>query len=372
MGDGEEVEILAAEDFRQGGGGEEESPAHGGEPALAVGAQGAVGDDTVDMDVLPEILPPGVEHHGDAELAAEPSGIAAELEQGLGGGVEQQAVDERGIALGDGVEFVGQGEYDMPVADVEELCALALDPSGLRERLTLGAVAIPARCVLNRHRAAVVTARLEPTERGGAAAHQSVDDALLLDREPMRVAIGAGALAQDVGDLQRRSGGQRRVGGMGHRSGPGGTRELQQVQWGRGGRGLVLSEVQVAHGGADGAVSETALDDGQRHAGLEQAGRVRAAAIGSIIARMARPGSERAARRWLGERSALDELLGVDFQTGARCMCAKRPVPKHLSRRSTMPWASAPLLHACRRQYPGGTGRCARRSLPSRWQPSPY
>ena len=42
---------------------------------------------------------------------------------------------------------------------------------------------------------------------------------------------------------------------------------------------------------------------------------LRAAAIGSIIARMARPGSERATRRWLGERSALDELLGVDFQT---------------------------------------------------------
>ena len=38
-----------------------------------------------------------------------------------------------------------------------------------------------------------------------------------------------------------------------------------------------------------------------------------AAAIGSIVARMARPGSERATRRWLGERSALGELLGVDF-----------------------------------------------------------
>ena len=42
---------------------------------------------------------------------------------------------------------------------------------------------------------------------------------------------------------------------------------------------------------------------------------LRAAAIGSIIARMARPGSERATRRWLGERSALGELLGVDFAT---------------------------------------------------------
>ena len=34
----------------------------------------------------------------------------------------------------------------------------------------------------------------------------------------------------------------------------------------------------------------------------------------SVIAR-ARPGSERATRRWLGERSALGELLEVDFQT---------------------------------------------------------
>ena len=33
--------------------------------------------------------------------------------------------------------------------------------------------------------------------------------------------------------------------------------------------------------------------------------------------------------------------------------------------------ASIPLFHACCRQYPGGSGRCSRRSLPDRWQPSP-
>ena len=161
------------------------------------------------MDVLSQILPPSVEHHGDAEFAAEPAGIAAELEQGLRGGVEQQAVDESGVSLGDGVEFVRQSEHDMPVADVEEVGALALDPAGLHKRLTLGAVTISARCVLNRHRPAVVAVRLEPAERGGAAAHQRIDDAELLNREPMRLPIGVGALAQDVGDLQRRAGGRR-------------------------------------------------------------------------------------------------------------------------------------------------------------------
>jgi hypothetical protein len=41
----------------------------------------------------------------------------------------------------------------------------------------------------------------------------------------------------------------------------------------------------------------------------------RAAVAGSLIGRMAAPGSELATWRWLGERSALGELLGVNFDT---------------------------------------------------------
>ena len=48
---------------------------------------------------------------------------------------------------------------------------------------------------------------------------------------------------------------------------------------------------------------------------LELNGRQRAAAVGSIIGRMAAPGSERATYRWLCQRSALGELLQVDFET---------------------------------------------------------
>ena len=43
---------------------------------------------------------------------------------------------------------------------------------------------------------------------------------------------------------------------------------------------------------------------------------LRAAAVGWIIARMAYPGSECAARHRLAERSALGELPGTDFETG--------------------------------------------------------
>jgi transposase len=47
---------------------------------------------------------------------------------------------------------------------------------------------------------------------------------------------------------------------------------------------------------------------------LKLSGPIRSAIIGSIIARMAAPGSERAAWRYLTERSALGELLEVDFE----------------------------------------------------------
>ena len=213
------------------------------------------------------------------------------------------------------------GEHDVPVADVEELGTLALDPPGLRERLALGAVTIAARGVLNRHRPAVLAARLESAECGGAAAHQRVHDPLLLGREPMRLPIAAGAGAQDLGDLQHRSGDRRRVLGMAHRSGPGVTRELQQVQWGRGGGGLVLREVQVAHRRADGSMPEAALDDGQLYSGFKQPGRIcvpqrmnparladSGLLLGSFVDMPGPVAAKRACEQFIGEQPGLGTL----------------------------------------------------------------
>jgi transposase len=48
---------------------------------------------------------------------------------------------------------------------------------------------------------------------------------------------------------------------------------------------------------------------------LGLSGPMRAAVVGSVVGRMAAPGSERATYRWLSERSALGELLDVDYET---------------------------------------------------------
>jgi hypothetical protein len=48
--------------------------------------------------------------------------------------------------------------------------------------------------------------------------------------------------------------------------------------------------------------------------GLGLTGPQRAAVLGVIVGRLAAPGSELATQRWLCERSALGELLDVDFE----------------------------------------------------------
>ena len=70
--------------------------------------------------------------------------------------------------------------------------------------------------------------------------------------------------------------------------------------------------VGVEHAGLW-AMEKPALPDLLERPGIAPS--LRTAAIGSIIARMACPGSERATRRRLAERSALGELPGADFET---------------------------------------------------------
>jgi len=60
------------------------------------------------MLMLLKRLPPGMEHQGEADLPAEPSGITAKGLQGGGGALEEEAVEELGVAVGQGIECVWQ------------------------------------------------------------------------------------------------------------------------------------------------------------------------------------------------------------------------------------------------------------------------
>ena len=70
----------AAEDFGEGADREEEAGPRGN-PTRALRRERAPGDDAVDVDVLSEGLPPGVEHSGDTEVTAEMARISTEARQ---------------------------------------------------------------------------------------------------------------------------------------------------------------------------------------------------------------------------------------------------------------------------------------------------
>ena len=51
------------------------------------------------MRVLGECRPPGVEHGRESDAGAEMLGIGGDGDQGLGGGFEQQVIDDRLVLL---------------------------------------------------------------------------------------------------------------------------------------------------------------------------------------------------------------------------------------------------------------------------------
>ena len=91
----EGVEVLAPEDLGEGADGEEKSR-RGGDPARPIGGEGAPRDDTVQMNVLREVLPPGVQDRRAAEVTAEVARIAAKGGERGGDGVEEQGVARNG------------------------------------------------------------------------------------------------------------------------------------------------------------------------------------------------------------------------------------------------------------------------------------
>ena len=80
-------------------------------PAQAVLGQDAGGNEAMDVEMIQQLLVPGVQHSQKAELAAEAvSRVAAELTQGLGYGLEQDSQDYRLVAQDERIEDMGQGE----------------------------------------------------------------------------------------------------------------------------------------------------------------------------------------------------------------------------------------------------------------------
>jgi hypothetical protein len=78
-----------------------------GDPAGAAGTEAAAGSGAVDVGMVEQVLAPGVEDGEEAEGGAEVFGVAADGEEGFGGGTEKDAVNLARVLQGDLGDLLG-------------------------------------------------------------------------------------------------------------------------------------------------------------------------------------------------------------------------------------------------------------------------
>ena len=78
-------------------------------------------DDTVNMGVQQQVLPPGMQNANQADVGAQVFRVCRHLQQGLCAGGEQQIVEQTLVVQRQHIEFVGNGEHDMEVVGGQQV-----------------------------------------------------------------------------------------------------------------------------------------------------------------------------------------------------------------------------------------------------------
>src|SRR5207247_1956625 len=119
--------------------------------------------DAVQMRMVLQLVAPGVQCRQQADACSKLVGIGSDLQEGLCGGVEQQAIQFVAVAHDQSAQAMRQREDHMEVRYGQQVAALAFQPSQTLVTAALGTVAIAAGVVVITDVAAVGAA-------GGVAA----------------------------------------------------------------------------------------------------------------------------------------------------------------------------------------------------------
>ena len=197
-------EIFRAKDRRQRAD-RKEKRRPPGDPPRPVCGQCTAGDQTVEMEVLREVLSPRVQNRRDPDRAAEMPRVLPEGEQRVGGCAEEQRVDHARIALRERVHVVRQGEDHVEIGNRQQVGAPRREPPLGGERLTLRTMPIATGVVGDPNGAAAVTRLLMAAERGGAADRDGPQGSVLHRREPVRASIGVAMVTDNVRQVEPRT-----------------------------------------------------------------------------------------------------------------------------------------------------------------------
>src|SRR5258708_26708628 len=159
------------------------------------------------MGMMMQALIPGMEHAEEADLGAEVPGIASDLEQGRGAGVEQQVINQPLVLQGKRGHFAREGEDDMHVAGGEQLALAGFEPAHTGVALASWAMPITARIVRDGGMSAAGALIAMSAQRSGAATGDGQQHLLMLPADPPATAFYevVTSTVNDISHLQRRS-----------------------------------------------------------------------------------------------------------------------------------------------------------------------
>src|ERR1700694_829766 len=159
------------------------------------------------MRMMLQSLIPGMEHAEEADLCAEVTRIASDLEQGCGAGLKEQVVEAALVLQCEWREFTGRREDGVAIGGGQQFLFARLQPALTRFRLASRTMPVTTRVVGDgRGMSAVGTAIAMTAECGGAAACDREQDFLMLPGDPAATAFHESmtSTANNIGQLQRR------------------------------------------------------------------------------------------------------------------------------------------------------------------------
>ncbi len=137
------------------------------------------------MRVQLQSLIPAMEHAEETDLGSKVPWIAGNLQQGLGAGLKEQAVDKPLVLQCERGQFPGQCEDGVHIASGQQFALARREPASARVALTSWAMPVSARVVGDPGRKSAAGAAIAmSTQRGRAAAHDGQQHLLVLPVDP--------------------------------------------------------------------------------------------------------------------------------------------------------------------------------------------
>jgi hypothetical protein len=147
-----------------------------------------------------------VEYGGEPDAGAEVLGVGRNGDQGLGGGFEQQVIDDRPVLIGNVGDRPRHSKDDMEIGHGQEFGPAVGEPLLGRGGLALGAVPVVAGVVRDAQVRAGLAALDMPAQGRCSAAFDRRHDLQLVEAHVTGVACPPSrpAMAEDIRHLDRR------------------------------------------------------------------------------------------------------------------------------------------------------------------------